>query len=128
MARLSSTDTYKNRGSAYNARGYKALRAGHAARALTDFTRAVGYAPKRAGKRHSLGEGYFYSGDEEKAKQVWRKACNLAAKKKATDWQKRLAKVGYYSGEIDGICGSGSGSGSGTIAAFASCARAKCEF
>jgi len=106
----------------FNGRGYAYMRSGRISEALEDFKQAVKLAPKAGNLQHSLGEGYFNTGDREKKMGAFKRACELAKKSEVKSWQGMLKKAGHFSKEPDGICGSV------MLDAFVSCAKPRCDF
>jgi len=103
-----------------NNRAYAYSLNGESEKALADMRAALALEPNNARMHHSLGEIYLYAGQEDKATAAWESVCRLASEEVNRMWQRNLAALGHYSGEIDGACDKR------LIDAFRSCAREKC--
>jgi len=106
----------------HNGWGYHHLRTGKLEAARQSFERAIALSPEFGGYHHSAGVYHSYAGDNQAADREWRKACSQASEFNTRSWQRELKRLGHYEGQIDGICGDR------MIAAFRSCAKAKCPF
>lgn len=108
-------------GGAYHSRGHVHLAANRLHNAIGDFVLAVTLNRKDGRFHHSLGDAYYYSGEKDDAQASWRRACVTATPDLVRTWQTRLQTFKFYSGDIDGQCGSA------TIDSFRACAERKCS-